>query len=68
MATKTKTKTKLVPLGDQIVVSLIEGEEVTKGSIILPDTSKEKQKRKSLPNLGNFCCKVVLFDDISQMS
>ena len=42
MATKTKSKTKLLPLGDRIVVKPIEREEVTKGGIILPDTAKEK--------------------------
>ncbi len=33
---------KLKPLGDRIIVKVIEPEEVTKGGIILPDVAKEK--------------------------
>jgi len=33
---------KLRPLHDRVVVRRIEGEEKTKGGIIIPDTAKEK--------------------------
>jgi Co-chaperonin GroES (HSP10) len=33
---------KLKPLGDRVIVKVIEPEEVTKGGIILPDVAKEK--------------------------
>ena len=52
MATKTKSKTKLLPLGDRIVVKPIEREEVTKGGIILPDTAKEKTQEGEIIAVG----------------
>jgi len=52
MATKTKSKTELVPLGDRIVVRPIEREEVTKGGIILPDTAKEKPQEGEIVAVG----------------
>ncbi|HAG23114.1 MAG TPA: co-chaperone GroES, partial [Synergistaceae bacterium] len=33
---------KLKPLGDRIVVKVLNQEETTKGGIVLPDTAKEK--------------------------
>lgn len=33
---------KLRPLGDRILVKRIDGEEKTKGGIIIPDSAKEK--------------------------
>jgi chaperonin GroES len=33
---------KLRPLHDRVVVERLEGEEVTKGGILIPDTAKEK--------------------------
>jgi chaperonin GroES len=39
----------LTPLGDRVIVEPIEGEDVTAGGIILPETAKEKpQKGKVL--------------------
>ena len=52
MATKTKSETKLSPLGDRIVVRPIEREEVTKGGIILPDTAKEKPQEGEIVAVG----------------
>ncbi len=34
--------TKLVPLGDRLLVERLEAEEKTAGGIVLPDTAKEK--------------------------
>ena len=33
------------PLHDRVVVKRLEGEEKTKGGIIIPDTAKEKPRR-----------------------
>jgi len=52
MAAKTKSKTKLSPLGDRIVVKPIEREEVTRGGIILPDTAKEKPQEGEIVAVG----------------
>jgi len=43
---------KLQPLGDRVVVKPIEGEEVTKGGIILPDTAKEKPQEGKIVAVG----------------
>lgn len=34
---------KIKPLGDKILVEILEAEEKTKGGIILPDTAKEEK-------------------------
>jgi chaperonin GroES len=34
--------TKLIPLGDRLLVERLEAEERTAGGILLPDTAKEK--------------------------
>jgi chaperonin GroES len=34
--------TKLIPLGDRLLVERIEAEEKTAGGIVLPDSAKEK--------------------------
>ncbi len=34
---------KIKPLGDRILVEMLEAEEKTKGGIILPDTAKEEK-------------------------
>ena len=41
-ATATRTKTKLQPLGDRVVIKPLEREEMTRSGIVLPDTAKEK--------------------------
>jgi chaperonin GroES len=33
---------KIIPLNDRVIVKRVEGEEKTKGGIIIPDTAKEK--------------------------
>ena len=40
------------PLHDRIVVKRIEGEEKTKGSIIIPDTAKEKPQEGKVVAVG----------------
>ena len=41
-ATRSKTSTKLQPLGDRVVIKPLEREEMTRSGIVLPDTAKEK--------------------------
>ncbi len=43
---------KLKPLGDRIVVKLIEELERTKGGIVLPDTAKEKPQEAEVMATG----------------
>ena len=43
---------KLRPLHDRVVVRRIEGEEKTKGGIIIPDTAKEKPMEGEVVAVG----------------
>ena len=45
MATATKTKTKLVPLADRLVIKPVVQEEVLASGIVIPDTAKEKPQQ-----------------------
>ncbi len=53
-ATKTATKvtTKLVPLGDRVVVQPTPRDEMTKSGIVLPDTAKEKPQEGTILSVG----------------
>ncbi len=44
-ATKTKSKTKLIPLGDRLVIVPVVQEEVLASGIVIPDTAKEKPQQ-----------------------
>lgn len=44
---------KLKPLGDRVIVKRIEVEEVKKGSIIIPDTAKEKPQQGEVISVGS---------------
>jgi chaperonin GroES len=52
-ATKAKSKIKLQPLGDRVVVKRDVSEEKTAGGILLPDTAKDKPARGSVISVGN---------------
>src|SRR5690606_33799861 len=41
------------PLGDRVVVKVIEEEEKTAGGILLPDTAKEKPQKGEVVAVGN---------------
>ena len=41
----TKTRTKLVPLGDRLVIKPVVQEEVLASGIVIPDTAKEKPQK-----------------------
>ena len=43
---------KLKPLGDRIIVKVLEAEEKTKGGIVLPDTAKEKPQQGEVIAVG----------------
>ena len=43
MKTMEGTSMKIRPLGDKVLVEVLEAEEKTKGGIILPDTAKEEK-------------------------
>lgn len=40
------------PLGDRVLVRIIEAEERTKGGIVLPDTAKEKPQEGEVLEVG----------------
>ena len=44
---------KLKPLGDRLVVKVIEEEETTASGIVLPDTAKEKPQRGEVVAVGD---------------
>lgn len=44
---------KVRPLHDRIIVKRLEGEERTKGGIIIPDTAKEKPIEGKVVAVGN---------------
>jgi chaperonin GroES len=52
-AVKEKTKVKLQPLGDRIVVQREASEEKTSGGILLPDSAKNKPTRGTIISVGN---------------
>ena len=49
---QTQSKTKLVPLGDRVVVLPKQKEEVTKSGIVLPDTAREKPQEGAVIAIG----------------
>ncbi len=44
---------KIQPLGDRIVVKVVEEEEVTQSGIVLPDTAKEKPQQGEVVAVGS---------------
>lgn len=51
-ATKKKTKVKLEPMGDKVVVERVALSDTTAGGIFLPETSKEKPNRGTIVAVG----------------
>ncbi len=51
-ATKSKSKTKLIPLGDRLVIQAVEQEEVLASGIVIPDTAKEKPQQGEVLAVG----------------
>ena len=53
MATATKSKVKIKPLGDRVLVKQVEEEdEQMRGGIIIPDSAKEKPQESIVVALG----------------
>jgi chaperonin GroES len=52
-ATKTKSKIKLQPLNDRVVIEREQSDEKTAGGILLPDTAKDKPARGRVVSVGN---------------
>jgi chaperonin GroES len=44
---------KIKPLGDRVLVEVLEAEEKTKGGIILPDTAKEEKTEGKVISVGS---------------
>src|SRR3954447_5228278 len=45
-------KSLLRPLGERVVVKLVQAEEKTRGGIVLPDTAKEKPQEAEVVAVG----------------
>ena len=41
------------PLGDRVLVEVLDAEEITKGGIVLPDTAQEKPQQAKVVSVGN---------------
>jgi len=52
LATATKSTTRLVPLGDRVVIKPTPREEMTKSGLVLPDTAKEKPQEGTILSVG----------------
>ena len=52
-ATKSKSRIKLQPLGDRVVVQREEAETTTSGGIVLPDTAKDRPSRGRIVSVGD---------------
>lgn len=44
---------KIRPLGDKVLVEVLEAEEKTRGGIILPDTAKEEKSEGKIISVGS---------------
>ncbi len=44
---------KLKPLGDRLIVKVVEEEETTASGIVLPDTAKEKPQKAKVLAVGD---------------
>jgi chaperonin GroES len=51
-ATKAKSKVKLQPLGDRVVIQREDAESKTAGGIVLPDSAKDKPARGKVVSVG----------------
>ena len=49
---KTETRMSLRPLGDKVVVEIIDEPQTTASGIVLPDTAKEKSQRGTVVAVG----------------
>ena len=52
-ATKKRSKIKLQPLGDRVVIQRDDSADVTAGGIVLPDSAKDKPARGTVVSVGD---------------
>ncbi len=52
MATATKSKVKIQPLGDRVVIRSLEETEQMRGGLYIPDTAKEKPQQGEIVAVG----------------
>ena len=52
MATATKSKVKIQPLGDRVVIRPLEEAEQMRGGLYIPDTAKEKPQQGEIIAVG----------------
>ncbi len=52
MATATKAKVKIQPLGDRVVIRSLEETEEMRGGLYIPDTAKEKPQQGEIVAVG----------------
>ena len=52
MATGTKSKMKIQPLGDRVVIRPLEEAEQMRGGLYIPDTAKEKPQEGEIVAVG----------------
>ena len=52
MATASKTKLKIAPLADRVVVEPMEETEQMRGGLYIPDTAKEKPQQGTILAVG----------------
>ena len=50
---KSAAGSKLIPLGDRVVVKRAEAEATTAGGIVLPDSSQDRPARGSVVSVGD---------------
>jgi len=48
----TQTETKITPLGDRVVLEVLDDNEQTAGGIYIPDTAREKPQRGVILAVG----------------
>ena len=53
MAKKKSSGTKIVPLGDKVVLKRQTAEETTAGGLVLPDSAQEKPQRGEVIAVGD---------------
>lgn len=53
MSKKGKSGTRIVPLGDKVVLRRQEAESKTAGGIVLPDSAKDKPQRGEVVAIGD---------------
>ena len=51
-ATKSASKTRLIPLADRLVITPLKQDEMTISGLVIPDTAKEKPQQGEVVAVG----------------